>query len=61
MRQSGIHLVIDMLSGSQFIMDSAMYKTMMVQMLLRKPDDPALAPYFRLVYGNGHTRIFEVL
>ena len=61
MRQSGIHLVIDMLSGSQFIMDSAMYKTMMVQMLLRKSDDPALAPYFRLVYGNGHTRIFEVL
>ncbi|UZP67807.1 dolichyl-diphosphooligosaccharide--protein glycosyltransferase subunit STT3 [Desulfovibrio mangrovi] len=57
----GIHLVLDLVSGTQFIMDSHMYNSMMVQLLLRKPDDPFIAPYFRLVHGNGHTRIFEVL
>jgi dolichyl-diphosphooligosaccharide--protein glycosyltransferase len=34
--------------------------TMMVQLLLREPDDPVIAPYFKLIFDNKYARVYEV-
>ncbi|MDR1946762.1 MAG: hypothetical protein LBQ51_06305 [Desulfovibrio sp.] len=48
-------------AGDKLVMDDVFYNTMMVQLLVRPPDDPFAAPYFRLVFDNVYTRIYEVL
>lgn len=44
---SGLHLVLNQRSNQGFIMDSKVYKSMMVQMLIGNPQD--FAPHFELV------------
>ncbi|MDR2076814.1 MAG: hypothetical protein LBP61_07815 [Desulfovibrio sp.] len=48
-------------SNDKIVVDSVYYNTMMAQLLLRPPEDPRIAPYFRLVYDDVYTRIYEVL
>ncbi len=47
-------------SNDKIAMDEVFYNTLMVQLLLCDRDDPRFAPYFRLVYDNTYTRVFEV-
>ena len=47
--------------SDKLVMDEVFYNTMMVQLLLCPEDDPFIAPYFKLVFDNRYTRIFEVL
>ncbi|MDR2800057.1 MAG: dolichyl-diphosphooligosaccharide--protein glycosyltransferase subunit STT3 [Desulfovibrio sp.] len=45
----------------KIVMDDIFYNTMMVQLLIRQPGDPFIAPYFKLVFDNIYTRIYKVL
>lgn len=47
--------------SDKLVMDEVFYNTMMVQLLLCPQDDPFISPYFKLVFDNRYTRIFEVL
>lgn len=60
-RFNGVHLVIDDLTDTRYIMDTRMYRSMMVRLLIGNPEAEDITPYFRLVYGNAHTRVYEVL
>ncbi|MDR1489760.1 MAG: hypothetical protein LBS65_04640 [Desulfovibrio sp.] len=54
----------DIFSGlgyDKIVMDDVFYNTMMVQLLIRQPGDPFIAPYFKLVFDNTYTRIYKVL
>ncbi|MDL2280198.1 hypothetical protein LJC15_06045, partial [Desulfovibrio sp. OttesenSCG-928-G11] len=42
-------------------MDPVFFNSMMVQLLIRNPQDPFIAPYFKLVFDNVYTRVYEVL
>ena len=44
----------------KLVVDDVFYNTMMVQLLLCPKDDPAIAPYFKLVFDNIYTRVYEV-
>ncbi len=46
--------------SDKLAMDEVFYNTMMVQLLLCPKDDPAISPYFKLVFDNYYTRIYEV-
>jgi dolichyl-diphosphooligosaccharide--protein glycosyltransferase len=48
-------------AGDKLVMDDVFYNTMMVQLLVRPPDDPLIAPYFRVVFDNVYTKIYEVI
>ncbi|MDR1685114.1 MAG: hypothetical protein LBR82_01495 [Desulfovibrio sp.] len=48
-------------AGNKLVMDDVFYNTMMVQLLIRPPGDPEIAPYFKLVFDNVYTRIYQVL
>jgi dolichyl-diphosphooligosaccharide--protein glycosyltransferase len=48
-------------AGDKLVMDDVFYNTMMVQLLIRPPGDPAITPYFKLVFDNIYTRIYQVL
>ena len=47
--------------ADKMAMDTVFFNTMMVQLLVREPDDPFISPYFHLVFDNAYTRIYEVL
>ncbi|MDR3176998.1 MAG: hypothetical protein LBU06_10780 [Desulfovibrio sp.] len=49
------------LGNDKIVMDDVFYNTMMVQLLIRQPGDPFIAPYFKLVFDNTYTRIYKVL
>ena len=42
-------------------MDANLYNSLMVRLLVGNPQDPAISPYFKLVYDNVFCRIYEVL
>ena len=46
--------------SDKLAMDAVFFNTMMVQLLVRPKDDPFIAPYFKLVFDNTYTRIYEV-
>lgn len=49
------------LVSDKMAMDDVFFNTMMVQLLVCPPEDPAIAPYFRLVFDNTYARVYEVL
>jgi dolichyl-diphosphooligosaccharide--protein glycosyltransferase len=56
------HLLINDSIQQAFFMDDLIYQSMMVQLLMASPDDPALKGAFSLVYdGFPLVRIYEVL
>ena len=46
--------------NDKMVVDDVFYNTMMVQLLLCSKDDPTIAPYFKLVFDNTYTRVYEV-
>jgi dolichyl-diphosphooligosaccharide--protein glycosyltransferase len=54
-------LAFTAMTNDKIVVDSVYYNTMMVQLLLCPPDDPRIAPYFRLVYDGVYARVYEVL
>lgn len=56
------HLVINMVSKQSVILDSIGYGSTMTRLLTADPDDPDIAPYFRLVVDRlPFARIYEVV
>ena len=47
--------------SDKLVMDDVFYNTMMVQLLLCPKDDPFISPYFKLVFDNRYSRVYEVL
>lgn len=60
-RFNGRHFIFNRTTSDKLVIDDDMYNTLMVQLLLSSPEDPRFTPYFRLVFDNVHTRVFEVL
>ncbi len=60
-RFNGRHFIFNRTTGDKLVIDDDMYNTLMVQLLLSSPEDPRFTPYFRLVFDNVHTRVYEVL
>lgn len=56
-----INFLFNRVTDEKLAMDENIYRSMMVQLLLCDPQDPAISPYFRLVYDNVFARIYEVL
>ena len=46
--------------NDKMVVDDVFYYTMMVQLMLCSKDDPAISPYFKLVFDNTYTRVYEV-
>lgn len=56
------HLVINMVSKQSVVMDSIGYGSTMTRLLTADPDDPDIAPYFKLVVDRlPFARIYEVV
>nr|GBO95524.1 oligosaccharyltransferase PglB [Nitratidesulfovibrio sp. HK-II] len=60
-RFNGRHFLFNRTTGDKLVIDDDMYNTLMVQLLLSSPEDPRFTPYFKLVFDNVHTRVYEVL
>lgn len=56
-----INFLFNRVTDEKLAMDENIYRSMMVQLLLCDPRDPAISPYFRLVYDNVFARLYEVL
>ncbi len=48
------------ITNDKMVVDDVYYNTMMVQLLLCPKDDPRFTPYFKLVFNNVYTRVYEV-
>lgn len=48
------------ITNDKLAVDEAYYNSMMVQLLLCQRSDPRISPYFKLVYDNVYTRVYEV-
>lgn len=46
--------------SDKLVMDQVFFNSMMVQLLICPENDPAISPYFKLVFDNTYTRIYEV-
>ncbi len=60
-QRRNVHFLFNRVTGEKLVVDDNMYNTLMTRLLLRPPDDPALSPYFRLIFDNVFCRIYEVL
>lgn len=47
--------------SDKIVMDEDFFNSMMVQLLISPQDDPAIAPYFKLIFDNRYARVYEVL
>ncbi|MDY7001516.1 MAG: hypothetical protein SVS15_07025, partial [Thermodesulfobacteriota bacterium] len=58
----GGRLVVSKVAGEAFLMDDLCYQSMMVQLLMGRPDDPQLRGLFRIVFeGYPLVRVYEAL
>ncbi|WP_367614064.1 STT3 domain-containing protein [Pseudodesulfovibrio alkaliphilus] len=56
------HLVINMVSKQSVIMDGTGFRSTMTRLMTGDPDDPEIAPYFRLVVdGLPFVRIYQMI
>lgn len=60
-RRRNVHFLFNRVTGEKLVVDDRMYNTLMVQLLIAKPDDPRFTPYFQLIYDNIFCRVYEVL
>ncbi len=60
-KRRNIHFFLNRVTDEKLLMDEKLYNSLMVQLLISPPGDPALSPYFRLVYDNVFCRVYEVL
>ena len=56
-----VHCLFNRVTGEKLVLDSGIYNSLMVQLLLASPQDTRFSPYFKLVYDNVFARIYEVL
>lgn len=56
-----VNFLFNRVTDEKLAVNEAIYNSLMVQLLLCDARDPRFAPYFRLVYDNIFTRIYEVL
>lgn len=56
-----INFLFNKVTDEKLAVDQGIYNSLMVQLLLCNAHDPRFAPYFRLVYDNVFTRIYEVI
>lgn len=55
-----INFLFNRVTDEKLAVDERIYNSLMVQLLLCDANDSRFAPYFRLVYDNVFTRIYEV-
>lgn len=61
-RNMGGHLLLNKASQRYVLMGGQVYSSLAVQLMLARPDNPAVTPFFRLVYeGFPYVRIWEVV
>lgn len=56
-----VNFLFNQVTGEKLAMDATLYQSLMTRLLICDPRDPALSPYFRLVFDNVFARIYEVL
>lgn len=56
-----VHFLFNRVTDEKLVIDEALYSSLMVQLLVAKPNDKRFAQYFKLVYDNGFVRIYEVI
>ena len=56
-----VHFLFNRVTDEKLVIDEALYSSLMVQLLVGKPNDKRFAQYFKLVYDNGFVRIYEVI
>jgi len=60
-RRRNIHFFFNRVTDEKLVVDERLYNSLMVQLLISPPGDPALSEYFRLVYDNVFCRVYEVI
>lgn len=61
-RDYGPHLVAWSAVGEAYLLDDLAYNTLLAKLLLRNPNSPELAPYFKLIFEHYPlVRVYEVL
>lgn len=58
---SGRHFVIDKDQGMILVVDRTVYNSMALQLLVNDGSNEDISRYFRLVFSNGKTKVYEVL
>ena len=56
-----VHFFFNRITDEKLAMDANLYNSLMVRLLVGNPQDPAISPYFKLVYDKVFCRIYEVL
>lgn len=56
-----INFLLNRVTDEKIAADQTIYNSLLVQLLVCDPQDPAITPYFRLVYDNVFARVWEVL
>ncbi|MDR0239348.1 MAG: dolichyl-diphosphooligosaccharide--protein glycosyltransferase subunit STT3 [Deltaproteobacteria bacterium] len=60
-RRRNIHFFFNRVTDEKLVIDERLYNSLMVQLLISSPGDPALSEHFRLVYDNVFCRVYEVI
>ena len=60
-RRRNIHFFFNRVTDEKLVVDERLYNSLMVQLLISPPGDPALSEHFRLVYDNVFCRVYEVI
>jgi dolichyl-diphosphooligosaccharide--protein glycosyltransferase len=60
-QRRNIHFFFNRVTDEKLVIDERLYNSLMVQLLISPPGDPALSEHFRLVYDNVFCRVYEVI
>ncbi|MBQ7457339.1 MAG: hypothetical protein IJS54_07025 [Desulfovibrio sp.] len=60
-QRRNVHFLFNKVTDEKIAIDERLAKSLMVRLMTAKSQDPALSPYFKLVYDNVFARIYEVL
>ncbi len=60
-QRRNVHFLFNRVTEEKLVMDEALFRSLMVQLLVADPGDPAFSQYFKLVYDNVFVRIYEVM
>lgn len=60
-QRRNVHFLFNRVTEEKLVMDEALFRSLMVQLLVADPGNPAFSQYFKLVYDNVFVRIYEVM
>lgn len=60
-QRRNINFLFNKVTDEKLAMDEGIFDSLMVRLLICDPQDNAITPYYKLVYDNVFTRIYEVL